>query len=94
MVVCFEVDGDSAANGACKGGIPSAEERDDEQHNSRKNSRKRDIMFDSRMRMVRRWNSKRGVMYETVTMKVAKNKKTEIYPASPPIQTRHLQYVS
>lgn len=60
-MVCFEVDGNSAANGACKEGIPSAEERDEEQHNSRKNLKKRDIMFDSRMRMVRRWNSERGV---------------------------------
>ena len=44
-MVCSEIDGKSSANGACKEGTPSAEERDEEQHNNRTNLQKRDIMF-------------------------------------------------
>ncbi len=44
-MVCSEVGGKSSANGACKGGIPSADERDEEHHNNSRNLRKRDIVF-------------------------------------------------
>lgn len=38
-MVFFEVDDKSFAKGACKEGTPSAEERDEEQHNNRTNLR-------------------------------------------------------
>lgn len=44
-MVCFQVDCKSSANGAWKEGTPSAEERDEEQHNNKTNVRKRNIMF-------------------------------------------------
>ncbi len=44
-MVCSEVSGKSSAKGACSGGIPSADERCEEHHNSSRNLRKRDIIF-------------------------------------------------
>lgn len=41
----FEVDSSSFANGACEDGIPSAEEREEEQENNRTNFRNIDIMI-------------------------------------------------
>ena len=52
------VDGKSSARGACKEGIPSAEEKDEKQYRDMRSLEKRSIMsmkmgWDSRMKMMK-----------------------------------------